>query len=81
MVEIGSRADVQVQAADADAVLIGPPQAIVKLLVPNAVLRLLAPRVGLLAVPVAEARIDSASSIATIAKLFGAPPLVSVIVK
>ena len=40
------------------AVMIGPAQAIVKLLVPDAVLRLLAAGVGLLAMAVAEARVD-----------------------
>ena len=51
-------ADVHVQARDGQAAMIGPPQAVVQLLVPDAVLRLLAAGVGLLAVAVAEAGID-----------------------
>ena len=58
MLHVGARADVHVQAADAQAVVIGPAQAVGQLLVPDAVLRLLAAGVGLLAVAVAKARVE-----------------------
>ena len=47
-----------VQAGDREAVLVGPLEAIVELLVPDAVLRLLAAGVRLLAMAVAEAGVD-----------------------
>ena len=58
MRQIGARADVHVQAGDRQLVLLRPLDAVFQLLVPNAVLRLRAARVDLLAMSVAEARID-----------------------
>ena len=64
MLQIGARADVHVQPGDLQAVEIGQPQAFRQLLVPDAVLRLLAAGVGLLAVAVAEAGIDAQRDLA-----------------
>ena len=58
VLQVGAGADVHVQAGDRQVVLRRPLEAVVQLLVPNAVLRLAAAGVGLLAVAVAEARID-----------------------
>ena len=58
MVQVGAAADVHVHAGDGEAMAIGPLEAIVELLVPDAVLRLLAAGVRLLAMAVAKARID-----------------------
>ena len=58
MCQVGARADVHVQTGDRQVALLRPLDAVFELLVPNAVLRLGAARVHLLAVPVAEARID-----------------------
>ena len=58
MRQVGAGADVHVQAGDREVVLRGPLDAVFELLVPDAVLRLGAAGVDLLAVAVAEAGID-----------------------
>ena len=58
MFQIGARADVHVQAGDRKPIAAGPVETLGDLPVPNAVFRLLAAGVGLLAMAVAEAGID-----------------------
>src|SRR5262245_9990554 len=58
MFQVRARTDVHVQAGDAQAVRVGPAEAVVELFVPDAVLRLGAAGVRLLAVAVAEAGVD-----------------------
>ncbi len=65
MFQVGARADVHVQAGDGQAVVIGHPQAFVEAGVPDAVFRLLAAGVGLLAVAVAEAGIEPQRDLAS----------------
>ncbi len=64
MFQIRPRADVHVQAGDAQPVPIGGLQALAELRVPDAVLRLFAASVGLLAVPVAEAGVEPQGNLA-----------------
>src|SRR4029079_17548976 len=59
MLEIRAAADVHVNAGHGKAVMIGPAKAVVELLMPNAVLRLFAASIRLLAMAVAEAGIDA----------------------
>jgi len=59
VLQVGPRADVHVQSADHQSVLLRSPQAIGNLAVPDAMLRLVAAGVGLAAMAVAEARVDS----------------------
>ncbi len=59
MLQVGARADVHVDAADDDLMTGGHFQAQTDLLVPDAVLRLIAAGVRLAAVTVAEARVDA----------------------
>ena len=64
VLQVGAAADVHVEAGDRQAVAIGPAEAVVELVVPDAVLGLLAAGVGLLAVAVAEAGIDAERDVA-----------------
>src|SRR5215510_14224903 len=54
VLEVGAAADMHVESGHRQPVAVGPAEAIVELLVPDAVLALLAAGVGLLAVTVAE---------------------------
>ena len=64
MLQIGARADVHVQARDAQPMMVGQPQAFGEFGVPDAVLRMLAAGVGLLAMAVAKARIEPQRDVA-----------------
>ena len=59
VLHVAARADVHVEAGDREVVLRGPLDAVGELLVPDAVLRVAAAGVGLLAVAVAEAGVDA----------------------
>src|SRR4051794_20124527 len=58
MLKVGPRADVHMQSRDRKLVLLRALDALLKLLVPNAMLRLRAARIHLLAVTMPEAGID-----------------------
>ena len=62
--QVGATTDVHVQTGDLQPVGIGQKQAIVELLVPDTVLRLLTAGVGLLAVTMPKARIDPQGDLA-----------------
>ena len=65
VLEVGAGADVHVEAGDGQAVVVGVDEAVVELLVPDAMLGGVAAGVGFLAVAVAEAGVDSEGDIAT----------------
>src|SRR5437868_10800282 len=58
MLKIGPAANVHVQAGDGQAMTVRAAEAIIELLMPDAVLRLLAAGVRFLTMPMAEAGVD-----------------------
>ena len=64
VLQVGARADVHVQPGNDQVVASGETATLAELLVPDAVLRLFAAGVGLLAVAVAKARIDPQGDLA-----------------
>src|SRR6476620_12555123 len=65
MRQVGTATDVHMQTADRQAVMVGAAQAVVELLVPDAVLALLPAGVRLLTVAVAKAGVDPQRDVCT----------------